>query len=97
MGSRPHSQRNRIAPGKSASEVESTKIPLDPVRARSDHGPRCESAVYIPGIARLFAQRHVPVGIESAPAHAANSCRQIGAQEPAIGSLIRRPSDCREP
>jgi quinol monooxygenase YgiN len=26
-----------ISNGKSASEVESTKIPLDPVRARSDH------------------------------------------------------------
>jgi hypothetical protein len=29
--------------------------------------------------------------------HAANSCRQIGAQEPAIRCLIRQPSDCREP
>ena len=28
--------------------------------------------------------------------HAANACRQVGAQEPAIRGLIRKPPDCRE-
>jgi hypothetical protein len=29
--------------------------------------------------------------------HASNPSRQVGAQEPAIGRLVRQPSDCRKP
>src|ERR1700688_2970594 len=58
-----------ITPQKSASGVESTKIPAGPVPARSDHSPRCGNAVCSPNTAPSFAQIRVPTGTESAPVH----------------------------
>jgi hypothetical protein len=54
---------------KSASGVESTKIPAGPVPARSDHSPRCGSAVCSSNTAPSSAPIRVPVGTESAPVH----------------------------